>query len=91
MIGLVNAVGAAQAARQTPAGRNTTGPPVGEPPMWIRPTEQPETERAVGPVEFQQAQAERHVPDGDASQEFDRTEMVERSTGDVGAVLDVVG
>lgn len=70
MIGLVNAIGTGQAARDLHARPTTAGSQtsrdVGEPPMWIRPHEAPsaptETVQAVTPVEFQTTEAEQAQP-----------------------------
>ncbi|HRX85558.1 MAG TPA: hypothetical protein P5572_11120 [Phycisphaerae bacterium] len=71
MIGMVNAIGAGQAARDQsarPTERARTQSEVGEPPMWIRPHEAKqgptESAQAVRPTEFEQTQAQTEKPDG---------------------------
>jgi hypothetical protein len=66
----------------------------GEPPMWVKPHESPpvvaETTRDVDPVQFQQAQAERHAPSGDESDRMDQVEHESRLPGGVGLFLDTL-
>jgi hypothetical protein len=95
MIGMVNAIGAGQAAREL-HGAGTTGRPttseLGEPPMWVRPAEPPasptESARAVRPVEFQESQGQQSLPDGDRLQGAVSGESERPADAVVGSVLD---
>ena len=105
MIGMVNAIGAGQAARDTQSARQTTRlptkPELGEPPMWVRPPEarpsDTESVRAVRPVEFQETAAEEHVPDSEHSaapstpSTANSTEYAPRQDASVGMMLDATG
>jgi hypothetical protein len=95
MIGVVNAIGASQAARGQPATQTQgklTPAELGEPPMWVR-TPEPtpsaaESTQAVRPVEFEQAMQERHLPDETDGDEASRLETARKSGATVGTLLD---
>lgn len=81
MIGMVNAIGAGQAARDLngarPTARPIKGAEVGEPPMWVRPRDpnpsDTESVRAVRPAEDNDTSAPQAKPDGDTPRVADRT------------------
>ena len=62
--------------------------------MWVRPYKprgaEPETTHAVEATEFREGQAERKAPSGDESEQFKQAELESRTSGNVGAFLDMI-
>jgi len=98
MIGMVNAIGAGQAAREQHDARlprAPSRPELGEPPMWVRPPESTtstaDTLRAVRPVKFQESGAERGIPGNDNHNETNLPGYLKSPTELVGQRLDTAG